>query len=284
MNVVDTIIDEVAHCAFDISSGLRSRRDYLQDLNASGEKQLKADLWASDLLKEAITGIDGVGSFASEEEEQVISCGDGLSVTIDPLDGSSNIPTNNIVGTIVGVYEAPLPASGHDLTASFYVVYGPITTLMVARDGQVQEYALEERSDRNQVELHRTEEDLGLPSPSIYGFGGRKDQHTESFKEFANTVRSTLKQRYGGSLVGDANQVLHSGGIYAYPELSDRPEGKLRLQYEANPISLIFEQAGGASSNGRKSILGVSPSSLHERTPLYIGNQNLIDRVESIHH
>jgi fructose-1,6-bisphosphatase I len=282
MNEIDAILDGVVHCASDISSGLRGRRDYGQELNASGEKQLKADVWANEQLKEQLTEIDAVGQFASEEEDDVIPCGEGLSVTIDPLDGSSNLPTNNIVGTIVGVYDSPLPAPGKALVSSFYVVYGPIISLMVARDQQVDEYALEEDLDKKQVNTYPTNKDLDIPSPSIYGFGGSDDRHSESFSEFASTVRSDLKQRYGGSLVGDANQVLHRGGIYAYPGLKEKPQGKLRLQYEANPMAFIFKHAGGASSNGHQSILDVSPSSLHERTPLYIGNQNLIDRVESI--
>ncbi len=278
-SVIRNLIDEVVRDAFRISSGLRCRREYVQQENPSEEKQLAADVWANEILKESITGINGIGEFASEEEERIVSCGSGLSVTIDPLDGSSNLPTNNIVGTIAGIYDESLPCSGEHLVASFYVVYGPLTTLTVAYDGTVHEYALEEQKEGDDVSYYRTKEDVRLPDPTVFGFGGRFSEYTDEFKRFSTRVRDELKLRYGGALVGDANQVLHLGGIYGYPITESSPRGKLRLLYEANPIAFIFEQIGGASSDGEQSILNIEPSGLHQRTPLFFGNRELIDQL-----
>ncbi|MFO7793732.1 MAG: class 1 fructose-bisphosphatase, partial [Candidatus Nanohaloarchaea archaeon] len=160
--VIGEVVHEVAEAAPHISSGLKRRREYVGEENPSGERQLEADVWANELLQELITSIEGVGEFASEENDEIIDCGEGLSVTIDPLDGSSNIPTNNLVGTIVGIYDGELPCKGENLVAAFYIVYGPLTTLMMARDGKVNEYVIEEVKG-DQVELHLASEDIEIP-------------------------------------------------------------------------------------------------------------------------
>lgn len=275
---VEEIFNAVAEAAPVISSGLKHRREYLEGENPSGEAQLEADIWADEILKDKISSIDGVCEYASEEAEDVHYCGEGLSVTVDPLDGSSNIPANNIVGTIVGVYDGELPCSGEKMVAAMYVVYGPLTTIVKAFDGSVDEYVVDK--PEKEIEIHKVSEDIELPEPKIYGFGGRRPKWTSDFKEVAERIEQELKLRYGGSLVGDFNQVLHKGGIFAYPALKDRPDGKLRLLFEGNPMAFIVETAGGASSNGEKSILEVEASDLHQRTPLYLGNRGLVQRFQ----
>lgn len=276
--VIDKVVETVAETAPHISSGLKKRREYVGEENPSGERVMEADVWANELLKEELTSIEGVGEFASEEEDRVTQCGEGLSVTIDPLDGSSNIPTNNLVGTIVGIYESELPANGRDLVASFYVLYGPLTTMTIARDGKVNEYVLEEVHG-DKVELHMASEDLHIPEPNIYGFGGNK-HWSDSFREFAVEIAKEYKLRYGGALVGDFNQVLHHGGLFAYPSRTDAPSGKYRLIFEGNPMAFIAETAGGASSNGQKSVLDVEANEIHQRVPFFAGHQEMIKRVE----
>lgn len=276
--VVDSVIEEVAESAPHISSGLLKRREYVGEENPSDERQLEADVWANEFLKEKVTSIEGVGEFASEEEEEVTDCGEGLSVAIDPLDGSSNIPTNNLVGTIVGIYDAELPAKGEELIASFYVLYGPLTTFTVARNGEVNEYVLEERSG-DEVELHLASEDIEVPEPYVYGFGGNKNW-TDDFRDFAERISEDYKLRYGGAFVGDVNQVLHQGGVFGYPWRTDAPDGKLRLLFEGNPVAYIFETGGGASSNGEESLLEVEVENIHQRTPVFVGSREAIGRVE----
>jgi len=276
--VIDEVIQEVAEAAPHISSGLKRRREYVGEENPSGERQMEADIWANELLQELLTSIDGVGEFASEENKEIIDCGEGLSVAIDPLDGSSNIPTNNLVGTIVGIYDENLPCKGENLVAAFYIVYGPLTTLMLARDGEVNEYVVEETSG-DQVELHLASEDLEITEANIYGFGGNK-HWTEDFREFEAEISDKYKLRYGGAFVGDINQTIHHGGLFSYPWRQDAPEGKYRLLFECNPVAFIVEIAGGASTNTEKSILEVEASELHQRAPFFAGDKEMVRRVE----
>ncbi|WP_458189004.1 class 1 fructose-bisphosphatase [Haladaptatus sp. NG-WS-4] len=276
MDTVDQIIETVASAAPEIRGGLTGRRRKADEENPSGETQMAADLWADEHLEAELTTIDGVGEYASEEREESVDCGDGLAVAIDPLDGSSNLTSNNSMGTIVGVYDAPLPASGRDLVAAAYVLFGPITTMMVAREKTVTEYVVEDG------EMRTVEEDVSLPDdPVVYGFGGRVPNWTAAFTEYARQIEDELKLRYGGAMIGDVNQVMTYGGVFAYPGLQSRPEGKLRLQFEGNPIAYIVESAGGRSSDGERSLLDVEPEGLHQRVPLHVGNAELIDRLES---
>lgn len=275
---VDEVFETVCRVAPHISAGLLKRREYVGEENPSDEKQLEADVWANEFLKEEITSIEGVGQFASEEEENIIDCGEGLSVAIDPLDGSSNIPTNNLVGTIVGIYDEELPCKGRNLVSAFYVVYGPLMTVMRAEGDQVNEYVIEQ-DQNDQVEIHLASEDIRLPDPYVYGIGGNKNW-TEDMKEFENEISEELKLRYGGALVGDVNQTVHQGGLFAYPHRTDAPEGKYRLIFEGNPIAFIVEMAGGSSTNREKSILDIEAEELHQRVPFFVGNESIIRRVE----
>lgn len=276
--VIDEIIQSVAESAPHISSGLLHRREYVGEENPSDEKVMEADVWANEFLKEKITSIDGVGEYASEEEEEKTDCGEGLSVAIDPLDGSSNIPTNNLVGTIVGVYEEELPCSGRNLLAAFYVLYGPLTTFTIARDGEVEEYVLEESKD-DRAELHRASSDIRIKEQNTYGFGGNKGW-SDDFREIEDSMSQEFKLRYGGSLVGDFNQMLHHGGVFGYPSKQGYENGKYRLLFEGNPMAFIAETAGGASSNGQKSILDVDAEQVHQRVPFFAGQGDLVSRIE----
>ncbi|WP_135854575.1 class 1 fructose-bisphosphatase [Halorussus salinus] len=268
----------VARSAPEIRGGLAGRRGKTDEQNASGETQLAADVWADDLLEERLTAIEEVGQFASEERDGVVEAGDGeYAVTVDPLDGSSNLKPNNTMGTILGVYDGDLPAPGRNLVGAAYVLYGPITTMVTAREGEVTEYVVENDGSRRAVR-----EDVTLPEePTVYGFGGRVPNWTDRFADYAREVANELKLRYGGAMIGDVNQVLTYGGVFAYPELESRPEGKLRLQFEGNPIGYIIESAGGASSDGETSLLDAEVEELHQRTPVYVGNRDLIERLEA---
>ena len=276
--VIDEIIQEVAEAAPHISSGLKRRREYVGEENPSGDRQMEADIWANELLQELLTSIEGVGEFASEENKEIINCGEGLSVTIDPLDGSSNIPTNNLVGTIVGIYDEGLPCKGENLVAAFYIVYGPLTTMMLARDGEVNEYIIEE-IEGDKVELHLASEDLEMPEAKVYGFGGNENWKKD-FRQFEAEISNDYKLRYGGAFVGDINQTLHHGGLFGYPMREDAPNGKYRLLFECNPVAYIVETAGGASTDSEKPILEVEASELHKRSPFFAGTKDMVDRVE----
>lgn len=278
MHPLDSIFETVAETAANVREGLSERRAYRDEENPSGERQLAADVYADELLEERLLAIDGVASYASEEREEIGGAGDGqYHVTCDPLDGSSNLKSNNGMGTVVGIYDERPPAPGDALIASGFVLYGPITTMVTARDGSVTEYLVENGSREVLTE------DLTLPEdPTVYGFGGRVPDWPEAFRAYVEEIEEDrLKLRYGGAMAADVNQVLTYGGIFGYPRLKDRPEGKLRLLFEGHPIAHIIETGGGASTTGKKSILATSPDRLHERTPIFVGNQDLIDRLES---
>lgn len=274
--VADRVIAAVAEVAPKVRDGLvRRRGDTLDRTNPTGDRVIAADAMAEEHFFERLAAIDGVGEIASEDSTEPRDTGTGVAVAIDPLDGSSNITSNNLVGTIVGVYDAPLPAAGSALVAAAYVVYGPITTMVVAADGTVTELAIRD-GDVLTLDRHVT-----LPDdPVVYGFGGAPAAWTPGFRSFAEEIKDELKLRYGGAMVGDVNQVLSYGGLFSYPALDDRPEGKLRLQFEAIPMGAIIEAAGGRSSNGSRPLTAIDPDDLHDRTPVHLGNAALVERLE----
>ncbi|GGN86502.1 class 1 fructose-bisphosphatase [Haloarcula pellucida] len=272
---VAQVIDTIADAASDVRTAIATEREHSGTVNPSGDEQLAADLRADELFEERILGIDGVATYASEEREEVATSDGRLHVAMDPLDGSSNLEPNSGMGTIFGVYSERPPTTGRNLLAAGFVIYGPVTSMVVARDGRVKEYVLGD--DRRVVD-----DDVTVPEdPTVFGFGGGVDSWTDDFRTFAEEIRRELKLRYGGAMIADINQVLTYGGIFAYPALQSRPEGKLRLQFEGQPMAYIVEAAGGRSSNGEQSLLDLNPDELHERTPLHLGNASLIDRLES---
>ena len=277
---IDEVVDVIASTAPEIRTGLPGRRVASEAQNPSGETQMAADVFADDLLCERLGALDGVGEYASEERPESIDVGNGsLSVAVDPLDGSSNLKPNNTMGTIFAVYDAPLPAHGRDIVAAGYVLYGPVMTMIIARGGTVDEYVI---YDDASYELVR--DDISLPEDgSVYGFGGRVPDWTDDFEAFARDVEqdASRKLRYGGSMIGDVNQILTYGGIFSYPALESASEGKLRVQFEGYPIGYVLETAGGASSDGSKSLLDVDKPELHARTPLHIGNAELVAKLEA---
>ncbi|MFK8212982.1 class 1 fructose-bisphosphatase [Haloferax volcanii] len=280
VRTIDGVVDVIASTAPEIRTGLPGRRVTAEDENPSGETQMAADVFADDLLCERIGALDGVGEYASEERPESVDVGTGrLSVAVDPLDGSSNLKPNNTMGTIFAVYDGPLPAHGRDLVAAGYVLYGPVMTMIVARNGTVDEYVIHDDASHELVR-----EDVSLPDEgSVYGFGGRVPDWTGDFEAFAREVEQdpSRKLRYGGSMIGDVNQILTYGGIFAYPTLESAPEGKLRVQFEGYPIGYVIETAGGATSDGTKSLLDVDKDELHARTPMYVGNTDLIAKLEA---
>jgi fructose-1,6-bisphosphatase I len=252
--------------------------------NSYGEEQKALDVWTNEFLINELFATGLVKSIASEELDHVVESEDrtgSFSLTLDPLDGSSNVKSNNLFGTILGIYRnVNLPARGREMIAAVYKLYGPITSMVVSYDKKVLEFV---RSRKVHTDFILVNENLKLPEPKIYGVGGNPDKWIPEFELYVKLLRNRgLKLRYGGSMVGDFNQVMHSGGFFGYPSMMDKPAGKLRLQFECNPMSFIIENAGGDSSNGHQSILDVKPKSLDQRTPVYLGNTELIDSLEEI--
>jgi fructose-1,6-bisphosphatase I len=273
---VTAVIDTIAGTTPDVRRAIADYRGQSNSVNPTGDDQLAADLRADELFEQRVLDIDGVASYASEERADVKTTDGRLHVAMDPLDGSSNLEPNSGMGTIFGIYSEQPPTVGTNLLAAGFVIYGPITSMVVARDGGVREYILED-GDKRVVD-----DDVTVPEdPTVFGFGGGVDSWTDEFEPYAEAVRHELKLRYGGAMVADINQVLTYGGIFSYPALESRPEGKLRVQFEGQPMAYVLESAGGRSSDGDQSLLEVEPDELHERTPLYLGNDDLIDWLEA---
>ena len=252
-------------------------------VNPYGEKQLQIDVWSNDLFTKKLLKSGLVKRIASEEMENVAEAKVGeYSIVLDPLDGSSNLKSNNLLGTIAGVYrEKPLPAKGRDLQAAMYFLYGPYHQLVLALQDGVRSFAaLGKGTQGARFVSDGLTRELPKP-PTVYGIGGLREKWTPKVRGFVESLeRRKLSLRYGGSFVGDYNQVLAKGGFFAYPELTDAPQGKYRLQFESNPIGFITEKAGGRASTGTKSILDVEPTSVVQRVPTYLGDQDLVREFE----
>jgi fructose-1,6-bisphosphatase I len=270
---VREVFDAVTDRCGQVREEIRSHREYVASENPSGDRQAEADVQADRRLVDAISGLDKVGQVVSEERDEPVDCGSGeLSVAIDPLDGSSNIKTNNVVGTIVGVYSEKLPCEAENLESAFYIVYGPTTTAVrMDNEGNVSEHLVEAGNSSG----------LEIPSePQVYGLGGNKCWG-DGFRELESGFSERMKLRYCGGMVGDVNQVLHRGGLFGYPDVEGYPDGKLRAFYEAIPVGAIVEAAGGRASDGNRSITEQGFNDIHTRTPFFAGNTQIVEEVEA---
>jgi fructose-1,6-bisphosphatase I len=249
--------------------------------NASGETQVAMDVWADQSLISAIGSSGLVHTLVSEEQDEIIEFDAGAySVVMDPLDGSSLIATNLTVGTIIGIYNGSPLAKGQDMVAALYLLYGPMTMLVISVGKGVHSFIFDEKSARFKL-FHQN---IQMPEGTQYGCGGTKRGWTpEHLKVLDYFDEHGFKLRYSGSFVADCHQLLTYGGIFAYPALNGKPKGKLRLLFEVNPLGYIISQAGGAVTDGYQNTLTIMPKQIHERTPVYIGSKGLIDEIEKIY-
>jgi len=280
------LISLIAHLSTLVRDMLPRELGVAGGTNPYGEKQLKIDVWSNALFTKKLLKSGLVKRLASEEMEKVAEAKVGeYSIVLDPLDGSSNLKSNNLLGTIVGVYrEKPLPAKGRDLHAAMYFLYGPYHQLVLALPDGVHSFAaLGKGSQGARFVSDGLVRQLPKP-PTVYGIGGLREKWTPNVRGFVESLeKRKLSLRYGGSFVGDYNQVLTKGGFFAYPQLTDAPEGKYRLQFESNPVGFITEKAGGRASTGTENILDVEPSSIVQRVPTYLGDPDLVREFESIY-
>lgn len=280
------LVSLLANLSVQVSTSIVDKLGIAGSVNVYGEKQLDVDVWSNDLFVKRLKRSGFVKYVASEELDKTVENRDGeYSVVLDPLDGSSNLASDNLVGTIVGVYaDRPLPAKGRDLLASMYFLYGPYLELVLAlRDGVRTFFAV--GKGRGSARFLSNGENQKIPSPPrVYGIGGSRIKWVQHVREFVEMLeKRALSLRYGGSFVGDYNQVLSKGGFFAYPQLTDAPQGKYRLQFESNPLAFITEKAGGNATTGTRPILDIEPTTLSERVPTYLGNSELVHEFESVY-
>ena len=263
------------------------------EVNVQGEIVQYLDTAASDTFVEVLKKSDRVAAIGCEEIEEPVIVGDSRQlnyiVQMDPLDGSSNIDVAISIGSIFGIWRRPeresisdkmLLRPGNEQVAAVYVVYGSSTVLVAAVENSVNGFTMQPTT--RQFEL--THPDLRIPEKcSCYSTNeGNFQKLDEPTKKAITKLRNSYSLRYVGSLVADFHRNLLKGGIFLYPGDPSSPDGKLRLMYEANPLGFIAEQAGGAVSSGSLRILDIQPERLHQRTPLIIGNKDIVEQTVSI--
>ncbi|MEM2963378.1 MAG: class 1 fructose-bisphosphatase [Candidatus Anstonellales archaeon] len=252
--------------------------------NKYGEIKKELDEWTNKFLIEQLGSTGLVNKIYSEELEEAVALDyqAPFFVSIDPLDGSSNIESNNPFGTILGVYKNDLPTIGTKIVGAAYILYGPITTLVYRTEDATHEFV---KQRKGKSEYFLVNEGLRLPEPGkVFGIGGDPLEWDKRFLKFAKNLfrRHKLKVRYCGAFVGDFSQILHHGGFFAYPASLKNPSGKLRLFFEVQPMSYLIEGAGGAASNGRERILEIESMSVDATVPVFMGNRYLVSELEEV--
>jgi fructose-1,6-bisphosphatase I len=275
------LLVELSRAAEEISTSIiHASTKKAGSINASGEEQIAMDILANDILVRTVKTNPFVVGYCSEEIDGYEQASEeGLySVFFDPLDGSSLFDTNFSVGTIIGIYEGAevLGRTPRGQVAALYTVYGPRTTMMLTVGQGVHEFLLTEEGwelATEQVELRGTKK--------YFAPGNLRAAHErKDYLELVNTyIQEQYTLRYSGGMVPDLNHIFKKGsGIFMYPGMPSAPEGKLRLLYECGPMAFLVEQAGGASSDGKGSILDTEIRDYHQRSPVFLGTQTEVEK------
>lgn len=268
--------------------------------NIQGEEQKKLDVLSNQIMIDTLSANPAIAGLASEEEDSFVTASQNgqFLVLFDPLDGSSNIDVNISIGTIFSVLAKPDGAltiesflqSGRQQLASGYVLYGPQTILVLTLKHGIAMFTLNEH---NQFLL--TQENPQIPvSTAEFAINMSNQRHWQPAMQ--NYIAQLLagksgcrgkdyNMRWVASMVAEVHRILIRGGIFTYPQDNRNPDkpGKLRLMYEANPMSLLVEQAQGAATNTRQNILDIQPEGLHQRVAVVLGSKEEVDYVTAMH-
>jgi fructose-1,6-bisphosphatase I len=282
-------------------AGLVDIIGFTGDNNVHGEQVKKLDVFAHDMMVKAMDHGGHLCVMASEEEENIVQIPKEFHIgkyvlLFDPLDGSSNIDANISIGTIFSIYKRITPdgtpgtmedclQSGIKQVAAGYIVYGSSTMLVYTAGAGVHGFTL----DPAFGEFILSHSNIQTPKKSkiysinegnyLYWHPGLK-KYIKYLQDEDKDTNRPYSARYIGSMVADIHRNLLYGGIFMYPADSRNPNGKLRLQYECNPMAFIVEQAGGRATNGKKRIMEIQPEKLHQRVPIFIGSEEDVKMVE----
>ncbi len=268
--------------------------------NVQGEEQKKLDVISNDMLKSALLALPEVRAIASEEEDDIVPANtDGeYLIAFDPLDGSSNIDINSMVGTIFSIYskKGEVPATeqdfliaGNQQVAAGYVLYGPSTMLVFTTGDGVAMYTL----DVDKSEFILTQESVSVPKETQEFAINMSNQRfwSENIQSYTNDLISgkegprakNFNMRWVAAMVGDVHRIMCRGGIFIYPWDKKDPSkaGKLRLMYEANPMAMLLEQSGGKAYTHTQRILDIEPTGIHQRVAVILGAANEVDKCLS---
>ncbi len=264
------------------------------EVNIQGESQQILDVYSNRVMIQSLSSRKSVGVIASEEEDEARMLNDSpaakYAVIFDPLDGSSNIDVNVSVGTTFSIFRRPDGATGDnpnqwvlqkgsEQIGAGYVVYGSSTVMVYTVGNGVHGFTL----DPGIGAFVLSHENIRMPKQGkSYSINEAYfDSFPQKYQDYVNHLRTgesgNYRSRYIGSMVADFHRTLLRGGIFLYPPTESYSKGKLRLLYEANPIAMIAEQAGGFATDGEARILDIDPQEVHQRTPLVVGSQHEMD-------
>ena len=273
----------------------------LNSENIQGETQATLDVLCDEIFTASLAATGLVAGVVSEEVDLPLSLQSKAEylVMFDPLDGSSNVDVNVSIGSIFSIFKAPqknieVPdylISGNQQLAAGYAIYGPCTMLVITVGDGTHGFTL----DRTSKEYLLTHQNMQVPEDTQeYAINSSNQRFweppikryiTECKAGAAGRREKDFNMRWIGSMVADIHRILTRGGIYLYPKDSKdaAKPGRLRLMYEANPMAMLIEQAGGAATTGRLRILDVQPELVHQRIPIIIGSKNEVEHVERYH-
>jgi len=282
-------------------AGLMDMQGEAGSTNVQGESQQKLDIYANEQFITALKSGGECCIVASEENEEIVMLDTDVSldakyiVAIDPLDGSSNIDVNVSVGTIFSIYRRQSTSGRATLTdvlqkgvnqvAAGYVIYGTSTMLVYTTGKGVNGFTL----DPSIGEFCLSHPDMKIPKTGIIysineGYYVHFPQGVKSYIKYCQVedeaTHRPYSSRYVGSMIADLHRSMIKGGIFIYPVTAATPGGKLRLVYECNPMSFVIEQAGGRATDGKNRIMELDVNSLHQRTPIFIGSEQMVLKAE----
>ncbi|CAM3243759.1 class 1 fructose-bisphosphatase [Asticcacaulis taihuensis] len=280
------------------TSAIEGLTGALEQENVQGEMQKKLDVIANDMMLEARRWGGHVSALVSEEMEEIYPLISGEYLLVfDPIDGSSNVDVNGVVGTIFSVLKAPegpiaeadVLQPGRRQLAAGYAIYGPQTTLVLTLGAGVSAFSLDQKTGDWLMTTPR----MTIPA-STREFAINMSNHRHWMPSVRRYIDECLAGKTGvrgadfnmrwlASMVGDVHRVLTRGGIFMYPVDSRKGIGKLRLMYEANPIAFLIEQAGGLATDGVNPILDIQPDDLHQRVGVVLGSREEVERVADYH-
>ena len=300
-----TLLQQIALAARLVSArvnraGLAGILGATGETNIQGEFVQKLDIYANETFKRALEHPGICCAIISEEDEEPFLTPDRFHsgryvVTIDPLDGSSNIDVNATIGTIFGVFSRKTPEgmpatrgdllqNGRNMVAAGYIIYGSGTVFVLSIKGYgVHGFTLDPLVGAfflSHPDIHL--DDFARVYSVNEGYAAQWDPKLRAYIESLKEGEKTWRARYIGSLVADFHRNLLKGGIFLYPGTLSNPQGKLRLLYEGFPMAFIAEAAGGRATDGYISILDKQPKEHHQRTPLFVGNSKNIEELMSV--
>lgn len=271
--------------------------------NIQGEQQKALDVIANDMLKKDLSALPCVQGIASEEEPDPVSANANgrLLISFDPLDGSSNIDINSLVGTIFSILpslkageidESDFLQTGRNQLAAGYILYGPAMMMVFSTGAGTHLFAFSPTLDdfvlidaSMQIPVSTREFAINMSNQRFWA-KPMQDYIAELLAGKDGPRGQNFNMRWIAAMVGDVHRVLCRGGLFTYPWDARNPEkaGKLRLMYEANPMALLVEQAGGLACTDKGNILDIQPEGIHQRVPVILGSKEEVEYCLSKHH